>query len=79
MIILKDRNPKFSLYNIGYLILKRLKEKGSATIEFLYSHVSNEIQEDIHIDFIYYSLDWLYLLSAIELKDNEVVLCSSKN
>lgn len=79
MIISKDRNPKLSLHYIGFLILKILKEKKSIDIEDLYKLILKEIDIDMHIDFLYYSLDWLFLTSSITLNHTEVQLCILKD
>jgi hypothetical protein len=75
MIINIDREPKYSLYYIGAIILKILKKHKCVSIEELYNYVKNEIDKNLHIDFIYYSLDWLYILSLIKLDENRVILC----
>jgi len=41
----------------------------------LYIEIKSHISENVHIDFLYYALDWLYLLSLIEIDKNKVMLC----
>ncbi|WP_371932390.1 ABC-three component system middle component 6 [Bacillus sp. WLY-B-L8] len=75
MIINLNREPKYSLYNIGSIIIKQLKDSKNMDIGVLYSKIRLEIDQNLHIDFLYYALDWLYMLSIIEIDENRVVLC----
>ncbi|MBX4265895.1 ABC-three component system middle component 6 [Clostridium estertheticum] len=75
MIINIDREPKYSLYYIGGIILELLNKNHKISIENLYKNVKVMIDENLHIDFLYYSLDWLYILSLIKVNENKVMLC----
>ncbi|ACQ53417.1 hypothetical protein AGE29_03690 [Clostridium botulinum] len=76
MIINIDRDPKYSLYYIGGIILDLLNSNNkNLSIEIIYTKVKNIVDKNIHIDFIYYSLDWLYILSLINISENRVILC----
>ncbi|EDT83668.1 hypothetical protein EXN65_20770 [Clostridium botulinum] len=76
MIINIDRDPKYSLYYIGGVILDLLNSNNkNLSIEIIYTKVKNIVDKNIHIDFIYYSLDWLYMLSLINISENRVILC----
>lgn len=75
MIINLDREPKYSLYYIGAIILEQLKAANSLPLESLFDIVRAEIDTDLSIDFVYYTLDWLYLLSLIRLNGDRVGLC----
>ncbi|ACA55440.1 hypothetical protein FDC45_15690 [Clostridium botulinum] len=76
MIINIDRDPKYSLYYIGGIILDLLNSNNkNLSIEIIYTKVKNIVDKNIHIDFIYYSLDWLYMLSLINISENRVILC----
>lgn len=75
MIINLDREPKYSLFYIGSIILEILKERKTILIDDLYSELKRVIDKNLHIDFLYYSMDWLYMLSLIKLNGNEVSQC----
>uniref|UniRef100_UPI00403F0BD4 ABC-three component system middle component 6 n=1 Tax=Paenibacillus sp. FSL R5-0470 TaxID=2921641 RepID=UPI00403F0BD4 len=75
MIVNIDREPKYSLYYIGGIILEILKKQDHISIDELYQKTKYLIDENLYIDFIYYSLDWLYMLSLIEIEKDKVKLC----
>lgn len=75
MIINMEREPKYSLYYVGAMILEVLKKEKSIHIDNLYNHIRNRFNDDISIDFIYYSLDWLYILSLVKFESDKVVVC----
>jgi hypothetical protein len=79
MIINMDRNPSLSLYYLGSFILQLLLKENKQTLEELYTSTQIDIGFDIHIDFFYYTLDWLFILSTIKLKDGRVCLCELKD
>ncbi|MEK4209271.1 MULTISPECIES: ABC-three component system middle component 6 [Paenibacillaceae] len=75
MIINIDREPKYSLYYIGGIILDLLKKHDSLSIDELYEKTKSIIDSNLYIDFIYYSLDWLYMLSLINIEQDKVKIC----
>lgn len=75
MIINRNRNPKYSLYYIGAIVLENLQEENEILLEALFDIIKENIDENLHIDFLYYALDWLYLISLIEIDENRVILC----
>ena len=75
MIINVERDPRYSLYYIGAIIINLLKDYKTLSIDELYNAVESITGIKVHINFIYYALDWLYLLSLIEMADDKVVLC----
>ena len=75
MIINMDREPKFSLYYIGAEIIKYLKVSNNVSIETIHMQLRKIIDENLHIDFIYYSLDWLFMIALIEVEEDRVILC----
>ncbi|PFI68964.1 hypothetical protein COJ57_26575 [Bacillus cereus] len=75
MIINLDRDPKYSLYYIGSIIIENLKAKKRLDIEILYKIIRLKVDENLHIDFLYYALDWLYMLSIIYIDESQVILC----
>lgn len=79
MIINRERDPNLSLYYIGGIILEILKKDCEMNINLLYEEVIKSVGVEFHIDFFYYSLDWLFLLSLIKINNGRVKLCESKN
>ena len=76
MIINPERNPTLSLYYLGSIVLKILLENNSMAIEELYRSVQLELDKELHIDFFYYTLDWLYILSAVKIEEDRICLCA---
>lgn len=76
MIINKDRNPVFSLYYLGAVILKNLSSEKIFTIDELYEEIKEQVCDRYHIkisiNFFYYALDWLYIQSLIELNNEGI-------
>ena len=73
MILSNNSNPKNSLYFIGGIILKLMKEQPEYDYLELYKKKKNH-----HVSFQLYNftLDWLYLISAVEFdKKDGVVKC----
>lgn len=76
MLINSDRNPKYSIFYIAYEILTFMnKNKKIASIEELFQLIRDTIDDNIGIDYLYYTLDWMYLMSMITLKGEKVILC----
>ncbi|MCJ7837138.1 hypothetical protein MUB23_17320 [Cuneatibacter sp. NSJ-177] len=78
MIINVERAPELSLYYLGGIILKILNKDLVIGIDELLAKVKLEIDENIHIDFLYYTLDWLFLLSLIKLDEGKVYYANKK-
>lgn len=76
MIINKERHPVFSLYYLGAIVLRFLSLGKNFTIDELYNEVKSQIynnyQIEIPINFFYYTLDWLYIQSLIELNNGRI-------
>lgn len=75
MIIAYDRNPKYSLYYIGGIILEILNKEGSLPFDTIIQKILDKFKEDLNINYIYLTFDWLYLLSLIDIKNDKVILC----
>lgn len=72
MILNSERSPKDSLYYIGAFLLKILKnEKNEIEINELLRKAK---EQNINISLFYYALDWLYLISLIEVKEERIYL-----
>lgn len=75
MIINFDREPIFSLYYLGGISMNILSTHSSLSLEELFVEIKKELHQELHIDFFYYTLDWLFLMSAICVNDGRVALC----
>lgn len=75
MIVNLERSPEYSLYYVGGIVIEYLRKHGKSQIEQLYAEIKSHINENVHVDFLYYALDWLYLLSLVEMEKNTVMLC----
>nr|DAM13554.1 MAG TPA: hypothetical protein [Caudoviricetes sp.] len=75
MIVSADRNPKYSLYYIGGLIINILEKEDCLAFDIIIDKIFDRFQGEIAVNYIYYSFDWLYLLSLIEIKNDKVILC----
>lgn len=76
MLINNNRNPKYSIFYIAYEILTFMnKNKKIASMEELFQLIRDNIDNNIGIDYLYYTLDWMYLMSMITLKGEKVILC----
>ena len=74
MLINFERSPSISLYYLGGFIIKKLIEKNCRTLDELYLLLQKDTGFDLHIDFLYYTLDWLFIVSAIKLENGRVCL-----
>ena len=72
MIVNFEREPELSLYYLGGILLSILKYKKAVSIEELILETQGDLGKKVHVDFIYYALDWLYLLSLITIKEETV-------
>lgn len=72
MIINIERKPDFSLYYLGSILLAILEQVTVISIEDLLSETQNQSKERVHVDFIYYALDWLFLLSIVRIEEGLV-------
>lgn len=75
MIIGKDVHPKRKIYYFGALILEALDSHPNR--EVLFDDVFEDVKKhhQISIELFMLSLDWLYMLNAIEGKDGKVIKC----
>ena len=69
MIVNVEREPELSLYYLGSVLLKILKSKKVIPIDVLFQEIQNQLKRKIHVDFLYYALDWLFLLSLIKIEE----------
>ena len=59
MIVNVEREPDLSLYYLGGILLEILEQTKVLTIEELLYETQNKLKKKLHIDFLYYALDWL--------------------
>lgn len=72
MIVNAEREPDYSLYYLGSILLEVLESTDVMPIEELLSETKKRLNKEIHIDFLYYTLDWLYLLSLVSIREGKV-------
>lgn len=78
MIINIEREPDLSLYYLGAVILSFFEQKNIIPIEEVFLKIQQYTDKKIHVDFIYYTLDWLFLLSLIKIKEGNVYYENNK-
>lgn len=77
MIINPDRSPDYSLYYLGAIVIHLMKSNNNEIFfDDLFKAVKNELKHNIHVSFLYCTLDWLYLISAINEENGKVTLCA---
>lgn len=72
MILNSQRQPDFSLYYLGGMLLEILEKQKILSIEELLEESQQRIEKKVHVDFIYYALDWLYLLDLVKIEEGKV-------
>lgn len=75
MIVGKDTHPKRKIYYCGALIIEVLKEFSDTEILFDDIFELMKKRHQISIELFMLSLDWLFILNAIDGKDGKVVKC----
>lgn len=72
MIINIERGPELSLYYLGSVLLGILNQVKVISVEELLCKIQCQLGETVHVDFIYYALDWLFLLSLVRIEEGKV-------
>lgn len=74
MLIPDNIRPEDSIYYNGAKVLEIILSERRITIAELYVR----LREKLNISFatMLLSLDWLYIIECVEVKNGEVVLCS---
>lgn len=75
MIVSSDIHPQRKIYYIGALIIQELKKIGTKEIDFFVLYTSLKEKEKISINLFSLSLDWLFLLGAIDKRNNKIIVC----
>ncbi len=78
MIVNAEREPDYSLYYLGSILLEILESTDVMPIEELLSETKNRLNKEIHIDFLYYTIDWLFLLSLVSIREGRVYYDNKK-
>ena len=78
MIVNAEREPDYSLYYWGSILLEILESTDVMPIEELLSETKNRLNKEIHIDFLYYTIDWLFLLSLVSIREGRVYYDNKK-
>lgn len=74
MLLPDNINPKFSIYYIGSLIIKKLKEKKSQDLLDLYKEIKKE--NNISFSLFVLTIDWLFLVDIAKIEHKgEIILC----
>lgn len=75
MLLPDTIHPKYSVYYLGALLLKRLQQNGGMSVVDLF--VATKKESDISFKLYLLSLDWLYLINAAQINNKgDIVLCS---
>lgn len=72
MIVNIEREPDMSLYYLGSVLIQFLEQVKTVSIEELLQEMQNELGQKLHVDFLYYALDWLFLLSLVRIEEGKV-------
>ena len=78
MIVNAEREPDYSLYYLGSILLEILESTDVMPIVELLSETKNRLNKEIHIDFLYYTIDWLFLLSLVSIREGRVYYDNKK-
>lgn len=69
-------NPEINILTIGAKILIYLSQKNQCcTIDSLFEYFQKN--SNLSLDHIILSLDWLYMIKAINIRENQVFICKS--
>ncbi|MGB5990293.1 MAG: ABC-three component system middle component 6 [Marinifilaceae bacterium] len=76
MIISKDINPERDYYYLGAKVIEILSTIKDKKVDFLDVYNKLNTTEDVSIKLYTYTLDWLYLIGAINQSEKEgIVKC----
>ncbi len=74
MLLPDNIKPEYTLFYVGFLILKELRNLNSISLFDLYQRI--KVEHDISFSLYSLSLDWLYLIEAAKVNDvGDVQLC----
>lgn len=73
MLLPDDIRPENSIYYNGAIVLEALQAEKKLSVMDLYCHLREKHKMSFAI--MQLSIDWLYLIDCITIKDGEVELC----
>jgi len=76
MIISNEINPEKQLYYLASLILNEFKNKETLELDFFKLYSELKIKNNISMNLFAFSLDWLFILGAIEINKEKIIKCS---
>ena len=78
MILSNSLRPQHTIYYLGAILIKCIREHSSTTIDSidLYESFKTKVKSKITFLQYMYTLNWLYLLDLVELNDKgDIVIC----
>jgi ABC-3C biological conflict system middle component len=76
MIISKDINPERDFYYLGAKVIEIISQEKDRKVDFFYIFEKINISEKISINLFTLTLDWLYLIGAIDKPEKgKIVKC----
>lgn len=75
MIINKDINPEREIYYLGALVIDILDKSPKSKIDFFDAFQQLNEQEKVSMNLFSLTLDWLFMLGAINSKNGYVEKC----
>lgn len=75
MIVENNINPQRSLYYLGALIINEFISRKEEELDFLELYKSVKGQENISMDSLILTLDWLFLNGIVEHKNRMIKKC----
>lgn len=68
-MILNSSKPEYSIYYIGGVLLNIINENDSLSILELYDKYKLKVKKYANFNYFLLSIDWLYLIDAIDIED----------
>lgn len=68
-MILNSSKPEYSIYYIGGVLLNIINENDSLSILELYDKYKLKVTKYANFNYFLLSIDWLYLIDAIDIED----------
>ena len=75
MILFENEDPRICIYYVAAIVIEVLNKNKEIKFDLLYNELEKYTDYNISIDDLYYSLDWLYLLSLVDVVSDKVILC----
>ena len=75
MIVGRDIHPERKIYYLGALVLDILKNSPEKELDFFYMYQKMNESKKVSMKLFTLTLDWLFLLGAIDSKKGYIVKC----